>query len=93
MMPTYSRVRAIGFENGWPYQPSTTCGPETPSPRIMRPFDRWSMVSAAMAVAVGVRAESWAMAVPSRIFEVCAPIHASGVKASDPHASAVNTES
>ena len=33
----YSRVRASGLANGCPYQPSTTCGPETPSPRISRP--------------------------------------------------------
>src|SRR5579871_3772481 len=29
-MSTYSRVRASGAGNGWPYQPSTTWGPETP---------------------------------------------------------------
>jgi hypothetical protein len=52
-MPTYSRVRASGFENGIPYQPSTTCGPETPMPRIIRPPLRWSSVIAAIAAAVG----------------------------------------
>jgi hypothetical protein len=46
-----------------------------------------------MAVAVGDRAESWTTEVPSRIVEVFAPIHASGVKASEPHASAVQIES
>ena len=50
-------VRASGLENGAPYQPSTTWGPETPKPNIMRPLDKWSMVSAAIAMAVGVRAD------------------------------------
>jgi hypothetical protein len=46
-----------------------------------------------MAVAVGVRAESCTTEVPSRILEVWAPIQASGVKASEPQASAVQIES
>ena len=49
----YSRVRARGFSKGIPYQPSTTCGPETPSPRMKRPPERWSIVMAAIAVAAG----------------------------------------
>ena len=36
----YSRVRASGLANGIPYQPSTTCGPETPRPRMKRPPER-----------------------------------------------------
>ena len=51
------------------------------------------VASAAMAQAVGVRADIWAMAVPSLIFEVWAPIHASGVNTSLPQDSAVHTES
>ena len=39
------------------------------------------------------RAEIWTIEVPSLIFVVWAPIHASGVKASEPHASAVQAES
>ena len=35
----YSRVRASGFSNGIPYQPSTTCGPDTPRPRMKRPSE------------------------------------------------------
>ena len=70
MMSMYSRVRASGLANDWPYQPSTTCGPDTPSPSTNRPPDRWSIVSAAMAVAVGVRADSWMRSVPSRSFVV-----------------------
>jgi hypothetical protein len=46
-----------------------------------------------MAVAVGVRAESCTTEVPRRMRDVCAPIHASGVKASEPQASAVQIES
>ena len=42
------------------------------------------MVCAAMAMAVGVRAESWQSEVPSRTFSVREPHQASGVSASDP---------
>ena len=48
---------------------------------------------AAMAVAVGVRAASCTTEVPSLMVEVWPAIQPSGVKASDPHASAVHTES
>ena len=90
---TYSRVRASGFGNGTPYQPSTTCGPLTPSPRCMRPPDRRSSVIALIAVAAGVRADSCTRPVQSLTREVCAPIQDSGVKASLPQDSAVQTES
>ena len=80
----YSRVRASGLANGWPYQPSTTCGPETPRPRMKRPPERWSMVIAAIAVAAGVRADICTIAVPRRMRSVCAPHHASGVSTSEP---------
>ena len=93
MMSMYSRVRESGLAKGWPYQPSTTCGPETPRPRTRRPPERWSRVRACMAVAVGVRAESCTTAVPRRILDVWAAIQVRGVKASDPQASAVKTES
>ena len=46
-----------------------------------------------MAVAVGVRAESCTTEVPRRIFDVWAASQVSGVKASEPHDSAVHTES
>ncbi len=36
----YSRVRASGLAKGMPYQPSTTCGPETPRPRMNLPCER-----------------------------------------------------
>jgi len=37
MMSMYSRVRARGLAYSWAYQPSTTCGPLTPRPRMKRP--------------------------------------------------------
>ena len=33
----YSRVRASGLGKRWPYHPSTTCGPDTPRPRMCLP--------------------------------------------------------
>src|SRR5690606_26400026 len=90
---TYSRVRASGLFDGWPYQPSTTWGPETPRPSRKRPLEMWSMVMAAMAVAVGVRAESCTTEVPSLMVDVWPAIQARGEKASEPQASAVHTES
>lgn len=75
----YSRVRASGLGNRCPYQPSTTCGPDTPRPRMCRPPERWSSVSAAIAQAVGVRADSWTTEVPSRTRDVDEPHQASGV--------------
>ena len=89
----YSRVRASGLGYGWPYQPSTTCGPDAPNPKMNRPLDRWSMVMAAMAVAAGVRAAICTMPVPSRSVVVCDPHHANGVRQSEPYASAVQMES
>ena len=53
---TYSRVRPSGRVNGTPYQPSETCGPESPRPRRKRPSLRTSSVAAAIAVAAGWRA-------------------------------------
>jgi hypothetical protein len=93
MMSTTSRVRAKGFENGWPYQPSTTCGPLTPMPRMTRPWDRWSSVRACMAMLVGLRPDICTMLVPSRTRLVSRPHQASGVKASEPQASAVKIAS
>jgi len=78
--------------NGRPYQPSTTWGPDSPRPSIKRPPERWSRVSACIAVVVGERAAIWATAVPRPILEVRAAIQVSGVKASDPQDSAVHTE-
>jgi hypothetical protein len=60
---------------------------------MSRPFERWSSVIACIAIAAGVRADMCATPVASLIVDVCAPIHANGVNASEPHASPVHTES
>src|SRR5680860_1848019 len=86
MISTYSRVRASGFGYGWPYQPSTTCGPDAPSPKMNRPAERWSLVSAAIAVAAGVRADSWMMDVPSWMRDVAHPARHVHHPAVGPHA-------
>jgi hypothetical protein len=46
---------------------------------MCRPPERWSSVSAAIAQAVGVRADSWMTDVPNRMRVVSRPHHASGV--------------
>ena len=69
--------------NGTPYQPSTTCGPDTPRPSDEPPAGQVVEVSAAIAVAAGAR-RSCMIDVPSLIRSVCAPHQASGVSASDP---------
>jgi hypothetical protein len=51
---------------------------------MKRPPDRWSIVIAAIAVAVGARAESCTIAVPRRIRRVREPHQASGVSTSEP---------
>ncbi len=84
MISTYSRVRASGLGNGRPYQPSTICGPDTPSPSISRPWLRASSVMAAMAAFAGVRASSWMIEVPILIRVVRAAYQVRGVSASEP---------
>jgi hypothetical protein len=89
---TYSRVLASGLPNAWPCQPSTTCGPDTPSPSRNRPPDSPSRVIAVIAVMAGVRAGICMMPVPTWILSVRAAIQAAGATASEPYASAVHTE-
>src|SRR5919106_4898168 len=87
-------MRQYGLPHGWPYQPSTICGPETPRPAITRwPPASASTVPAAIAAVAGGRAASCMMPVPRRIRFVSAARYASGVIASEPYASAVHTES
>ena len=69
---TYSRVFASGLPHGSPCQPSTTCGPEVPSPSRKRPPDIRSSVAAVMAVFAGVRAGIWRIAEPILIVDVVA---------------------
>ncbi len=61
---TYSRVRWSWRANGWPCQPSATCGPDEPMPRSMRPPESWSSVAAVIAVIAGVRPGIWKIAEP-----------------------------
>ena len=89
----YSRVFASGLPHGSPCQPSTTCGPEVPSPSRKRPSDIRSSVAAVMAVLAGVRAGIWRIAEPILIVDVVAASHARTETASVPHASAAHAES
>ena len=60
---------------------------------MSRPLERWSRVTAAMVVAVGVRAAICTMPVPILMVEVLAATYAAYVNASLPHDSATHTES
>ena len=60
---------------------------------MRRPLLRWSSVTACIATAVGVRADICTTPVPSLMVDVCAAIHTSGENASEPHDSALHTES
>ena len=64
---TYSRVRCSCLAKRCPCQPSATCGPEEPMPRIMRPLESWSIVAAVIAVIAGERPGIWKMPEPRRI--------------------------
>ena len=66
------------------YQPSTTCGPIRPGLTMCRPPERWSSVSAAIAHAVGVRADSCSTDVPSRTREVLHSHQANGCRRQSP---------
>ena len=90
---TYSRVRATGRLNGTPYQPSETCGPETPRPRRKRPSEMTSSEAAAIAVAAGWRAGICISPEPSPIRSVLPASRPSTETASWPQASAIHTES
>ncbi len=90
---TYSRVRVTGLANGTPYQPSDTCGPETPSPSRKRPPDSTSSVAAAIAVAAGCRAGICSRPEPSAIRSVRPASSPSTDTASCPQASEIHTES
>ncbi len=59
----------------------------------MRPPDSWSIVAAVIAVMAALRAGIWKMPAPSLMRLVPAASQASTVAASEPYASAVQTES
>src|SRR5213593_690080 len=92
-MATYSRVRDNCFAKRCPCQPSATWGPDEPMPRITRPFERLSSVAAVIAVIAGERPGIWKIAEPILILSVFAASHARTVAASEPYASAAQTES
>ena len=54
-MSMISRVRWMGASYGTPWNPSITCGPDAPRPRMQRPPDRSSIPAAVIAMSVGVR--------------------------------------
>ena len=62
-------------------------------PRRMRPLERLSIVAAVIAVIAAERAGIWKIAEPSLIVLVPAASQASTVAASEPYASAAQTES
>ncbi len=93
MIATYSRVFWSGLPKGWPCQPSTTCGPDTPRPRRKRPPESASSVIAVIAERAGVRAAICMIAVPTWMRVVRAAIQVAVVTASEPYDSAVQTES
>ena len=88
-----SRVRCTGRSNRTPCQPSITCGPLVPIPRINRPSDTCCTPCAVIASIAGVRAPSWAIPVARRNRSVTDAIAASGVNASNAQYSATHTES
>jgi hypothetical protein len=90
---TYSRVFVSGFPHGSPCQPSTTCGPDVPSPSRKRPPESRSSVAAVIAAFAGVRPGIWRIAEPIFNVVVVAAIQLSTLTASVPHASAAQAES
>ena len=80
----YSRVRPQGFAYGTPYQPSDTCGPEGPKPKMKRPPESASIVAPAIAAAAGGRAGTCMIAAPSLIVSVCGASQASTETTSEP---------
>ncbi len=80
----YSRVRPHGFAYSTPYQPSETCGPEGPKPKMKRPPERKSSVAPAIAAAAGGRAGTCMIAAPSLIFSVCPASQPSTLTTSEP---------
>ena len=70
-----------------------TWGPDDPIPSSIRPPDSSSIVAAVIAVIAALRPGIWKIADPSLILLVPAASQASTVAASDPYASAAQTES
>ena len=77
-----SRMRWMGLRYGTPCQPSTTCGPDAPSPMMKRPPEIACRVIAVMAVLAGVRPTACMMPGAEFIVFVLPARKASGVTAS-----------
>ena len=65
-------MRGIGFSYGTPWNPSITCGPEAPRPRMNRPPDTKSRPAAVCAMQVAVRENTFIIAEPISIVSVFA---------------------
>ena len=70
----YSLIQVSGLSKDTPCHPSTTCGPDVPSPKMKRPPESASRVIAVIAVFAGERPGSCMIDVPSLSFVVCAAI-------------------
>ena len=66
---------------------------DEPIPSSIRPSESWSIVAAVIAVIAAERPGIWKIAEPSLIFDVACASQARIVAASEPYASAVQTES
>src|SRR6266581_969206 len=78
MIAMYSRVRAKGFPNGTPCQPSTTCGPDGPMPHRKRLPERACKVIAVIAAQVGGRGSKGDGKLHRRILSIDIPIRDRG---------------
>jgi hypothetical protein len=76
-----------------PWNPSMTCGPEAPRPRMNRPPETLSSPTAVIASNVGVREYSGRMLEPIRTRSVLAAMNPSVDTASPEYASPVHTQS
>ena len=80
----YSRVRPQGFAYSTPYQPSETCGPDGPKPKMKRPPESASIVAPAIAAAAGGRAGTCMIAAPRLDRLVCGTSQESTETTSEP---------
>lgn len=88
-----SRMRCSGRSNAVPSRPSTTCGPDAPSPSTNRPPDSAERESAVRAAIVAVGEEICKIPDPRVILVVTAARYPSAETASAPHASATQQQS
>jgi hypothetical protein len=86
-----SRVRRHGASKVSPFQSATMIGLEAPSPRTKRPGAALASEAALIAMRAGPRVKTGTIAVPSRSVGAQAEARASGVNASVPATSAVQT--